>query len=91
MGIISTNQTDIPAWMVWSDNVSGNKNLNAICLERERANTYRKTIAAEHGVIRAWVEETRVNHLYASLFQIPSNESIHNLAKQLASVYRYET
>ena len=85
MSKIDTSQNQIPIWLVWSLATSGNKLLNAICLERERANSYRKALSNESRYVRVWVEPCEANHLYAGLFEIPSDESIRSLVSQLAA------
>ncbi len=88
MSKIDTRTTDLPGWVVWSLHQNGNQSLNAICLERERANQYRLALENQPGIVKVWIELTRINHLYASMFEIPSDEKVHSLAKQLAILYR---
>lgn len=72
--MIDPKQNRVPVWLVQSIRESCTGGilhvLNAICLDQARANNYWKTIAGQHGVIKAWVEMSEANHLYGEMFRL---------------------
>jgi len=60
---------ELPIWLVWTLADNGNVTLRAITFRQSRANNYRK-YALRDGAIRAYIEKSTANHLYAGVFDV---------------------
>ena len=54
-----------PIWLVWTQHENGLVTLRMIATTHSYANTRRRFLKDDRGVIRAWVEKTITNHLFA--------------------------
>jgi len=54
-----------PIWLVWTLHESGLLSLRLIATTQGYANERRRRLQHTEGVIRAWVEKTLTNHLFA--------------------------
>lgn len=60
---------ELPIWLVWALAENGNVTLRAIVFRQSLANQYRKHVLRE-GAIRAYIEQSTANHLYAGIFDV---------------------
>lgn len=52
-------------WLVWSLLKNGQVELNAVDLYYAAAKYHKGVLDNDHGRVRAWIEESRANHLFA--------------------------
>ena len=61
---LMVGKRDPRIWLVWVQTTSGSLDLAAVCSTQERAEIARKHMKDKAQIIRAWTEETVVNHIY---------------------------
>ena len=62
----SISKERAPIWLVLALHTSGLMSIRAICTKQWIAGVYRKGIVHHEDVIKAWVEKTICNHLFAA-------------------------